>query len=247
MPTNQQRRDAERRRLQRQLEERRAKEIARRRFTLIASVVGTVVVIAGVVIGIVVATSGDDAKPKAGSAASGASSPAASGAASSSAAPAQADPPAACTTVKASSSGSVSFDGVTISNGPDLKAAPKITAKGAADPKALECADVVVGSGTAAKSTSTVAVQYSGVLYKTGAAFDSSWKDTGKPVSFSLAQVVPGFSEGIGGAGKLAPMKVGGRRILILPSVLGYGSAGQGSTIPPNAPLVFVVDLTKVS
>jgi FKBP-type peptidyl-prolyl cis-trans isomerase len=252
VPTNQQRREAERRRLQRQLEERRAKELARRRFTLIISVVATIVVIAGVVVGIILATSGGGSKkkPAAAGGTAASSSPtatAASSAAASTSAAAQADPPAACRTLKANAAGAVSFDGVTISNATNVKVAPKITSTGSADPKALECADVVVGAGTAAKSTSTVSVQYSGVLYEGGKAFDSSWADTGKPASFSLSEVVPGFSEGIGGAGKVAPMKVGGRRIMILPSALGYGSTGSGSTIPANAPLVFVVDLTKVS
>jgi FKBP-type peptidyl-prolyl cis-trans isomerase len=57
--------------------------------------------------------------------------------------------------------------------------------------------------------------------------------------------VVPGFTQGIGGTGKVAPMRVGGRRIMILPAALGYGAQGSGP-IPANAALVFVVDLKSV-
>jgi peptidylprolyl isomerase len=90
-----------------------------------------------------------------------------------------------------------------------------------------------------------VSVQYLGVLYKNGLKFDSSWSRGGKPISFPLTQVVHGFTQGIGGAGKVAPMRVGGRRIMILPASLGYGSSANGS-IPANSPLVFVVDLKSV-
>ena len=63
--------------------------------------------------------------------------------------------------------------------------------------------------------------------------------------TFSLQQVVKGFTQGIGGGSGVPPMKVGGRRIMILPPALGYGAQSQGS-IPANAPLVFVVDLLAV-
>jgi peptidylprolyl isomerase len=73
------------------------------------------------------------------------------------------------------------------------------------------------------------------VLYHGGQEFDSSWK-RGEPATFSLSGVIPGWTQGIPG------MRVGGRRELVIPASLAYGSKGQG-TIPPNAPLVFVIDL----
>lgn len=238
MPTNQQRREAERRRLQRQLEERRAREAARKRFTLIGSVVGTLVVI-GVVIGVVLATTGgSDKKNSAGShdtITGAASSPAASPTTP----PLPANP---CTPPGTTNS----FQGVTVTGGTDLEHAPKVKSLSQAAPESLQCMDLVVGKGKPATPASTVSVQYTGVLYKDGTVFDSSWSHGGKPISFSLAQVVKGFTEGIGGAGKVAPMRVGGRRIMILPAALGYGADGNGA-IPPNAPLVFVVDLKSVS
>ncbi|MCX6405223.1 MAG: FKBP-type peptidyl-prolyl cis-trans isomerase [Actinobacteria bacterium] len=73
----------------------------------------------------------------------------------------------------------------------------------------------------------------------TKAKFDSSW-DRGEPATFPISGVIQGWQQGLQG------MKVGGRRLLIIPGDLGYGPAGQGS-IEPNETLVFVVDLTAVS
>ena len=89
-----------------------------------------------------------------------------------------------------------------------------------------------------------MSVQYTGVLYKNGRQFDSSW-ERGQAASFSLQQVVPGFTQGIGGTHGVPPMKVGGRRIIIMPAALGYGPQAQNG-IPANSPLVFVVDLKKI-
>ena len=103
--------------------------------------------------------------------------------------------------------------------------------------------DLIVGSGSAAKTGSTVTVNYVGVLYKGGKEFDSSWK-TGQPFSpfrLGAGSVIPGWDKGIVG------MKVGGRRELIIPPDLAYGKSGSPPTIPPNATLVFVVDLLGVS
>jgi peptidylprolyl isomerase len=135
--------------------------------------------------------------------------------------------------------------GVTVKGARDLGGAPQVTSKAAKPPAKLEVKDLVLGKGQAATPASTVTVQYVGVLYKNGTKFDSSW-DRGQAASFSLQQVVKGFTQGIGGASGIAPMKVGGRRIMILPAALGYGAQAQGS-IPANSPLVFVVDLKKVS
>lgn len=248
MPTNQQRREAERRRLQRQLEERRAREAARKRRTLILSIVGTIVVIAAIVVGVVVATSGNS---KNNNAAGGSPQPKTN--TSTTPTPTASTTPPAITTPTAPCAAppkgtTAKFQGVTLTGAKNLKHAPKVKSLSEKAPKTVQCMDVVVGKGKPATSKSTVKVQYAGFLYKNGTEFDSSWSRGGKPVSFPLTGVIPGFTQGIGGAGKVAPMRVGGRRIMILPSALAYaGNPPQGSNIPVNAPLVFVVDLVSVS
>lgn len=84
-------------------------------------------------------------------------------------------------------------------------------------------------------------VDYVGVLYKNGKTFDASFGNA-KPFDFVLQanEVIPGWDQGLVG------MKVGGRRKLIIPPALGYKAAGSPPKIPPNAPLVFVIDLLKV-
>lgn len=242
MPTNKQRREASRRHLERQLQERAAREAARKRFTLIASIVGTLVVIAAVVVVIVVATGGSS-KPKKAAQTQPSPSASSSASAANSACPGGAKP----VTTAPGTGAAVTFDGVTVRNATDLKLEPKIGSTATAPPAKLEVKDLVIGTGKAATPKSNVTVQYSGVLYCDGTAFDSSWS-RGQAADFSLTQVVPGFTQGIGGTAGVAPMKVGGRRIIIMPAALGYGaSPQQGSGIPPNAPLVFVVDLQKVS
>jgi peptidylprolyl isomerase len=110
-------------------------------------------------------------------------------------------------------------------------------------PNHLVVKDLIKGTGAVATKNSTVTVQYVGVLYKTGRQFDASWNDgSGQPVRFSLAGgVIKGWTQGIPG------MRVGGRRELIIPPSLAYGKKGAGSKIPPNATLVFVIDLHAVS
>lgn len=104
-----------------------------------------------------------------------------------------------------------------------------------------------MGTGAPATPASTVTVQYVGVRYADGKQFDASW-DHGGAVGLSLRKLVPGFTRGVGGTTGIAPMKVGGRRVMILPAALGYGSTGtQDGSIPPNAPIVFVVDLVGVT
>ena len=109
----------------------------------------------------------------------------------------------------------------------------------------LKYIDTKVGDGQAAASGLFVEVHYTGWLYKNGAKgaqFDSS-RDRGKPIAFKLGshQVIPGWDEGIAG------MKVGGKRTLIIPPEQGYGSKGAGGgLIPPNATLLFEVELVSV-
>jgi peptidylprolyl isomerase len=102
--------------------------------------------------------------------------------------------------------------------------------------------DLIKGTGPVATATSTVSVQYVGILYKGGKQFDASWDDgSGQPATLPLSGVIKGWQEGIPG------MRVGGRRELIIPPSLGYGAAGSPPKIPANATLVFVIDLHGVS
>lgn len=141
----------------------------------------------------------------------------------------------------------VSFNGITLAGAADLTAKPQVTARSATAPAGLLVTDVVTGTGPAATPDSTVTVQYVGLRYADGKQFDASW-DHGGAVSFPLRQATPaGFRQGIGGVPGTGPMKVGGRRIMILPAALGYGRVGTpDGSIPPNAPIVFVVDLVAV-
>jgi peptidylprolyl isomerase/FKBP-type peptidyl-prolyl cis-trans isomerase FkpA len=100
--------------------------------------------------------------------------------------------------------------------------------------------DLVIGTGHAAASGQRVTVHYTGWLTN-GSKFDSS-KDRSEPFAFSLGrgQVIKGWDQGVEG------MKVGGKRKLTIPPELGYGARGAGGVIPPNATLVFEVELLGV-
>jgi len=126
---------------------------------------------------------------------------------------------------------------------PALSHKPVVVVPKGPPPKQLVVKDIIKGTGPTATATSTVTVQYVGVLYDTGKQFDASWDDdSGQPTSFSLAGgVIQGWTEGIPG------MRVGGRRELIIPPSLGYGKTGSPPKIPPNATLVFVIDLHSIS
>lgn len=123
----------------------------------------------------------------------------------------------------------------------DLSKKPTVTTQGDESPGALIAEDIVTGKGPEAKDGDRVSMQYVGVLYSDGTQFDASW-DSGQPFEFTLGQgeVIPGWDQGIVG------MKVGGRRELVIPPDLAYGPAGQPPTIPPDATLVFIVDLLDI-
>src|SRR6202142_3869169 len=112
-------------------------------------------------------------------------------------------------------------------------------------PSGLIYTDTVVGAGDEAVSGKTVSVHFPGWFQGPGGQkvkkFDSS-VDRGQPFGFRLGggQVIRGWDEGVAG------MKVGGKRTLILPSELGYGARGAGGVIPPNAILIFDVELLGV-
>ncbi len=118
---------------------------------------------------------------------------------------------------------------------------------GQAPPMALESVDTVTGNGAEAVSGKNVVVHYTGWLYDAsaadhkGAKFDSS-KDRDEPFEFGLGagQVIRGWDEGVKG------MKVGGTRVLTIPPDMGYGARGAGGVIPPNATLLFEVELLAV-
>jgi peptidylprolyl isomerase len=124
----------------------------------------------------------------------------------------------------------------------NLAKKPKIPATKGKAPSELQGSDVVTGKGRIAKDGDTVSMQYVGVLFNGGKQFDASWDNGKKPFTFTIGKgdVIQGWDQGIPG------MKVGGRRLLVIPPDLAYGSSGSGSTIPANAPLVFVVDLKKI-
>lgn len=111
----------------------------------------------------------------------------------------------------------------------------------------LSKTDEKIGTGKEAVAGKSVVVHYTGWLYEPsapqhhGAKFDSSL-DRGQPFSFPLGagMVIKGWDEGVAG------MKVGGKRTLVIPANLAYGERGAGGVIPPNAPLIFDVELLDV-
>jgi FKBP-type peptidyl-prolyl cis-trans isomerase FkpA len=110
-----------------------------------------------------------------------------------------------------------------------------------ANPDALTKTDTVVGTGAEAVANKTATVTYTGWLYSASAADHKGTKfDSGSfPFVVGSGSVIKGFDQGVTG------MKVGGKRTVLIPSSLGYGTAGQGA-IPPNAGLVFDIELTAV-
>ena len=123
-------------------------------------------------------------------------------------------------------------------------AAAQAVGKTMTTPSGLQITDSTVGTGATPKPGQICVMHYTGWLYQNGAKgkkFDSSL-DRGQPFEFPLGkrQVIPGWDEGV------ATMKVGGKRILIIPPEIGYGARGAGGSIPPNATLIFEVELLAV-
>ena len=111
-------------------------------------------------------------------------------------------------------------------------------------PSGLQITDTKVGTGASPRTGQTCVMHYTGWLYENGQKgkkFDSSL-DRGQPFEFPIGsgRVIAGWDEGV------ATMKVGGKRTLIIPPSLGYGARGAGGVIPPNATLIFEVELLGV-
>ncbi|HEX7528538.1 MAG TPA: FKBP-type peptidyl-prolyl cis-trans isomerase [Thermoanaerobaculia bacterium] len=120
-------------------------------------------------------------------------------------------------------------------------AADKKESKMTKTPSGLEYEDTVVGNGASPKTGQTCVMHYTGWLYENttkGKKFDSSL-DRGQPFEFPIGQgrVIQGWDEGV------ATMKIGGKRTLVIPPSIGYGARGAGGVIPPNATLLFEVEL----
>ncbi len=128
--------------------------------------------------------------------------------------------------------------------GAPLTALAQTAGKTMTTPSGLQITDTKVGTGATPKRGQTCVMHYTGWLYENGAKgkkFDSS-RDRGQPFEFpiGMGRVIKGWDEGV------ATMKVGGQRTLIIPPELGYGARGAGGVIPPNATLMFDVELLAV-
>ena len=134
----------------------------------------------------------------------------------------------------------VGVAGVSLSLAPSIAQA-QTTGKPVTTASGLQIIDTVVGTGPSPKPGQICVMHYTGWLYENGAKgakFDSS-VDRGQPFEFPIGvgRVIAGWDEGV------ASMKVGGKRTLIIPAKLGYGERGAGGVIPPNATLMFDVEL----
>jgi FKBP-type peptidyl-prolyl cis-trans isomerase len=129
---------------------------------------------------------------------------------------------------------------MTPTHGP-LSKKPTIKVHKGPAPKRLVVKNLVDGTGPKAKNGDVLTVNYVGAFYNNDKVFDSSWRRD-ETFSFTLGQgaLIEGWEQGI------ASMRVGGRRELIIPPALAYGTAGSPPTIPPDSTLIFVVDLLAV-
>src|SRR4051794_29907586 len=125
----------------------------------------------------------------------------------------------------------------------DLSKKPRIPKQPGDAPSQLVVQDIVKGKGAKAEDGKVLTVRYVGVRFRDNQQFDASWERKPNEFKFPLGagQVTPGWDQGLKG------MRVGGRRQLTIPADLAYGAQGQPPDIGPNEPLIFVVDLKKVS
>jgi len=148
--------------------------------------------------------------------------------------------PATPTTVGAPSASAIPIPTSDRSPAGAAGAEPTVVVPKGTPGKDLEVADLIVGTGPTAKAGDTVTVQYVLATYSARKVIQSSW--TSQPFEFVVGQgqVIPGWDRGVAG------MQAGGRRELIIPASLGYGSQSPGAGIAPNDTLVFIVDLLKI-
>jgi peptidylprolyl isomerase len=118
--------------------------------------------------------------------------------------------------------------------------APTVTVPTGTPPTKLESTDLIEGNGKAAVAGDSVTVQYVLATYSSGKVIQSSWTSQPFPFKLGAGQVIPGWDKGVVG------MKAGGRRELIIPPSLGYGSQSPGPGIAANDTLVFVIDMVKI-
>ena len=139
---------------------------------------------------------------------------------------------------KAVSSNSESTSGLPAITG-KAGEAPQIAKPTTTPPTTLQISDIWIGDGAEAKADSTLTLHYTLATWSDGKLIESSWAG-GAPATFPLQNLIEGWKQGIPG------MKVGGRRLLVIPPDLGYGAAG-GGPIGPNETLIFVIDLLGVA
>lgn len=208
----------------------------RRRNTIIGSVAGVVAVLVLVIVLAVVLVGGGGKGSGKKSALASTTSPSASASPSisPSISPSASTKPVAADTKRCKP----------VAPNPPAKGEPKFRAIGKA-PTKLQTIDITTGHGAVAKSGDQVTVKYVGVGCSSGKAFDASYTDGAPKQEFSFklgaGQVIPGWDQGVAG------MRVGGVRELAIPGSLAYGASGSPPKIGPNAPLLFVVALEKVS
>jgi peptidylprolyl isomerase len=135
-----------------------------------------------------------------------------------------------------------SIKDVNISEPENVKEKPSVAIPDGKPPKGLEQANIVEGTGAAAKTGDTIKANYVGLAWSTGQEFDASW-DRGETIDVELGagNVIPGWDRGLVG------VKKGTRRVLVIPPDQAYGEQGQPPAIGPNETLVFVVDVTSVT
>lgn len=137
------------------------------------------------------------------------------------------------------SSAPATDSGITVSSTMGEKPEIKV-ADGVGNVDSLVVQDIVDGSGTALQATDELTVHYVGISAVTHQQFEASW-DAGQTASFPLSGVIEGWQKGLVG------MKVGGRRLLVIPGSMAYGPSGSpDGTIGPNETLIFVVDLISI-
>jgi peptidylprolyl isomerase len=233
------RRQIARERYERRIQARAAARAKARQRWTVGGAAAAVVAIVGIVLAIVLPGSGSKSAASASSPAlasgSAASSAASSAAASSSAPPAPTHADGCTSKPSVVASPIANFPIIPAGVSPALKTEPTVTIPAGPVPITLQTKDLIVGTGETVQADDSVTVNYLGLNYVDCSEFDSSWAHS-QEATFELNQVVPGFGQGVTG------MKVGGRREIIIPPSLGYGTDGSG-TIKPNEELVFVVDV----